>query len=150
MRTIPFLLAFLAPLLLAAQDQPPELQALNDLYGGAVRFKIDRHDRLIADFFEGATHYRQDVAYLEHLDPGAIAFNTEEGAVMLKCNGANGQCIDKELFKLNTIRHTGRSNLPPAPGDADGTRSIAALHALIATAQERLAHAGGTSAPPRP
>ncbi|MBL8001400.1 MAG: hypothetical protein JNL05_05500 [Flavobacteriales bacterium] len=150
MRHIPVLFAFLAPLLLVAQAPPAELQALNDLYGGVVRFKIDKHDRLVADFFDGATHYRQDVAYLEHLDPGAIAFNAEEGAVMLTCTEGNGQCIDKELFKLNTIRHTGRSNLPPAPGDADGARSIAALRALIGSAQERLVNAGGTSGPKRP
>jgi len=134
---LPFLLAFCnAPVM--AQDLDADLAAANDLFKGQVRFKVDQKDRLIADFFDGSGHYRQDVVYLEFLAPDAFAYNGEEQVVMLRCTDTNAQCIDKELFKLNTIRHSGRMNLPVPAGDPEGANAIKLLADLVRHAQAAL------------
>ena len=122
-----------------AQGTQAGLARVNELFGGQVRFKIDKRDRLVADFFDQSGHYRQDVVYLEFLAPEAFAFNAEEQVVMLRCADAHAQCIDKEVFKLNTIRHMGRMNLPLPPDDPEGSKAIAALADLIRKAQAELA-----------
>ena len=121
-----------------AQDTQAGLAHVNELFGGQVRFKIDKRDRLVADFFDQSGHYRQDVVYLKFLDTEAFSFNAEEQVVMLRCADGHAQCIDKEVFKLNTIRHMGRMNLPLPEGDPDGSKAIAALAELIRQAQAEL------------
>ncbi|MBK8614513.1 MAG: hypothetical protein IPN85_13760 [Flavobacteriales bacterium] len=132
-----------------AQDPNEGLVRVNELFGGQVRFKIDKRDRLVADFFDQSGHYRQDMVYLEFLAPEAFAFNAEEQVVMLRCADAHSQCIDKEVFKLNTIRHMGRMNLPLPAGDPDGSKAIAALSDLIRQAQAGLSAVETKSPVPR-
>jgi uncharacterized protein YciU (UPF0263 family) len=122
-----------------AQDLRSDLAGANALFDGVIRFKLDKDDRLIADFFDGSTHYRQDVVFVEYLAPETFAYNAEEQVVMLRCKDEQAQCIDKELFKLNTIRHTGRMNLPVPNGDPQGERSIAILADLVRHAQAAMA-----------
>ena len=145
----------LLPLLLAcctvplmAQDMDADLAATNDLFKGQVRFKVDQKDRLIADFFDGSGHYRQDVVYLEFLAPDAFAYNAEEQVVMLRCTDAHAQCIDKELFKLNTIRHSGRMNLPVPAGDPEGAKAVKLLADLVRHAQASLTASDETKSGP--
>jgi hypothetical protein len=122
-----------------AQDLRSDLTRANALFDGSIRFKVDKDDRLVADFFDGATHYRQDVVYIEYLAPETFAYNAEEQVVMLRCKDEQAQCIDKELFQLNTVRHTGRMNLPVPAGDPHGERSIAIMADLVRHAQAAMA-----------
>lgn len=121
-----------------AQTIDERLAAVNTVFAGSVQMQIDRQDRLVIDYFEGSNRFRQDVVPVIHLD-SAIAFSREEDAVVVPCLAAHGQCIDKEIIKLNTIRPTGRSNLPRPPNDPEGARAIAALKALITAAHAELA-----------
>lgn len=132
-----------------AQETQAGLARVNELFGGQVRFKIDKRDRLVADFFDQSGHYRQDVVYVEFLAPEAFAFNAAEQVVMLRCADAHAQCIDKEVFKLNTIRHMGRMNLPLPASDPDGSKAITALADLIRQAQAELAAVETKSTDPR-
>ncbi|MFZ1687450.1 MAG: hypothetical protein WAU70_08520 [Flavobacteriales bacterium] len=120
-----------------AQTVDQDMAIANELFAGRVKFHIDREDRLIADIFGEQGLVRQDVAYVDMLDPAAVGYSDEEQAVVLKCKATEAQCIDKEIFKLNAIRHTGRSVLQIAPDKKDG--AIAALSALIRSAQEAMA-----------
>jgi hypothetical protein len=138
MRFLPFLLLLLN-LPLHAQGTEADLATVNALYDGQVRFKIDKQHRLVADFFDASGHYRQDVAYLEFLDADSIRYTPEEQVVTVRCRAGQDRCFDKELFKLNTIRHSGRMNLPLVAGDPDGERAMATLSDLIRHAQEHLA-----------
>ena len=52
---------------------------------------------------------RQDVVYIEFLDSTAVRWSEQERAVEMACAEAHGQCIDKEIFHLGTVRHTGEA-----------------------------------------
>ncbi len=139
MRTTAIVPALLFTLLASAQPEVAPLGELNTLYDGAVRFRVDREDRLIVDLFDESGHIRQDVAYIEHLAADGFRFSTEEAVVVMGCGADNPNCISKEVFRMNVIRHTGRSIVPLAAGDPGGTRAIALLSALVAGSQEAIA-----------
>ncbi|MEO8590535.1 MAG: hypothetical protein ABI432_14255 [Flavobacteriales bacterium] len=122
-----------------SQTVDERIAAVNAVFGGAVHMKMDKQQRLVIDFFDGSNRFRQDLVLLVQLDTLAVAFSPEEDAVVIGCLAAHGQCIDKEIFKLNAIRRTGRSNLPRPPQDPGGEQAMAALKDLITTAQEQLA-----------
>lgn len=115
------------------------LQELNALYGGSVRFKIDQEDRLVTDLFDHTGHFRQDVVYIEFLDTAGFKYSEEEAALVLTCASDHANCIEKEVFRMNVIRHTGRSVLPVPAGDAEGSRAIGLLVALVGEAQQAIA-----------
>jgi hypothetical protein len=117
-----------------AQDVDAHLTTANEIFNGKVKFRIDRDDRLIADLFTDQGLVRQDVAYVEFLSPDSIFYSEAEQAVVMKCKAGEAQCIDKEIFKLNAIRHTGRSTFPIGPEKKQ--EAIAALAAVIRSAQE--------------
>ncbi|MBK8338528.1 MAG: hypothetical protein IPK99_00230 [Flavobacteriales bacterium] len=136
--TTPLLLIAVVPS--NAQDQrQPLLAELNTLYRGEVKFRIDKDDRLVADFFDASGHFRQDAVYIEYLDSTGFRFNAEENAVVMNCNAANANCIEKEIFKLNVIRHTGRSNFPVPRGDSEGRNTITTLGRLVGQVQVEMA-----------
>jgi len=126
-----------------AQELQTELNAVNELFGGSAVMKLDKHHRLVVDFHDASGRYRQDIVPVMHLDPDNISYSTEEDAVVLGCRTDKAQCIDKEIFKLNTVRHTGRSNLPRPLGDAGGERTMLALRDLLRSAQDQVASAAG-------
>lgn len=125
--------------LLQARSPGVILQELNALYEGTVRFRLDQEDRLVADLFDRTGHFRQDVVYVEFLDPDGFKFSEEESAVVMTCASDHANCIEKEVFRMNVIRHTGRSVFPVAAGDADGARAIGLLAALVSEAQQEIA-----------
>ncbi|HRH69129.1 MAG TPA: hypothetical protein PLB89_06465 [Flavobacteriales bacterium] len=118
--------------------QTPSLTTINDAFAGKITFKIDRHQRLVADFFDDGNRFRQDIAPLVELDPDGVSFSPEEDAVVLKCLSEKGQCFTKEIFKLDVVRLTGRSTLPRPADDAGGERTMADLRDLIRTSQAQL------------
>lgn len=120
-----------------------DLEAVNAHFEGLVRFTIDNRDRLVADLYDGGEHYRQDMAYVEFLDPGTFAFSPEEKLVMLKCTAEKGRCIDKEIFKLKSISHTGRMGLPLPASDPDGSQALVLLGKLVRDKQMALRGSGG-------
>ncbi|MBV6404731.1 MAG: hypothetical protein GFGODING_01489 [Flavobacteriales bacterium] len=138
MRTCSLFPAFLLALVAQAQPASGALNELNVLYDGAVRFRVDREDRLVVDLFDAGGHIRQDVVYVEFLDPGGIRYSAEEAAVVMACADGHANCISKEVFKMNVVRHTGRSVFPLAAGDAEGARAIALLSAAIVEARQAL------------
>jgi hypothetical protein len=115
-----------------------DLEAVNTHFAGLARFAIDKQDRLVVDLFQDGARYRQDVVYVEFLDPAAFAFVAEEQAVVLKCADGHARCIDKEILKLDTISHTGRTNLPLPANDADGAQALALLGKLVRDKQTEL------------
>lgn len=131
-------LTTLGPSLLA-QTIDERLAAVNGIFTGTAQVRLDKQQRLVIDFFEGSNRFRQDLVPIAQLDPAAVSFSPEEDAVVIGCLAEHGQCIDKEIFKLNTIRRTGRSNLPRPTNDPDGASAISALKELITTAHEQLA-----------
>lgn len=139
MRTLIGLFLFCTAVPLEARSPTTILQELNALYNGSVRFKIDQEDRLVADLFDHTGHFRQDVVYIEFLDPNGFKFSEEESAVVMTCASDHANCIEKEVFRMNVIRHTGRSVFPAAAGDADGAKAIGLLAALVSEAQQEIA-----------
>lgn len=133
------LFLFFSAALIQARSPITILQELNALYGGSVRFKIDQEDRLVADLFDHTGHFRQDVVYIEFLDTAGFKYSEEEAAVVMTCASDHANCIEKEVFRMNVIRHTGRSVLPVAAGDRDGAQAIGLLSALVSEAQHAIA-----------
>lgn len=129
---------------LCAQIATNELAAVNDRFAGNVQVKIDRRDNFIFDFFDANGRFRQDVVPVEQLDADNLHYSVEEDAVILACKGEFPQCISKEIFKLNTIRATGRSNLARPTSDEGGAASMEALRVLILAAQAQLVALGET------
>jgi hypothetical protein len=127
-----------------AQGLGPELAELNQLFAGTAQFKLDKHEQLVIDLFDASGRFRQDIVALEHLDPAAMHYSTEEDAVIIGCIAAEGQCFSKEIFKHNTIRRSGRCNLPRPAHDTDGAAVINAFRALIEAAKAQLAANGET------
>jgi hypothetical protein len=126
----------LATTLVQAQSTPQEptadaldaavtndLAALNNHFSGIVTFRIDKRDRLIADYMNGGSTYRTDIAYFDFLDASACAYNEEEKTLMLQCQDPRSKCIDKEIKKSGTISPTGRMNLPLPATDARGEKA---------------------------
>ena len=138
-------LAILALLPIQLFAQTPPVEPVNTAFAGKVIFKIDRHHRLVADFFDHGNRFRQDIAPLVELDPDRVSFSPEEDVIVLKCLSDKGQCFTKEIFKLDVVRLTGRSTLPRPSDDAGGERTIAILQDLIRTTRAELVQiVGGT------
>ncbi len=100
-----------------------DLAALNTHFNGIVNFRIDKRDRLIADYMNGGSVYRTDIAYFDFLDASACGFNEEEKTLMLQCQDPRSKCIDKEIKKSGAISPTGRMNLPLPATDAKGEKA---------------------------
>lgn len=137
--TITTLLILLTIPSLWAQTLDERIAAVNAVFAGSVQLRTDKQHRLVIDFYNGSDRFRQDMVAIAHLDSSAVSYSVEEDAVVIRCLTAHDQCIEKEIFKLNTLRHTGRSNLPRPPDDVNGERAISALRQLLITAQEELA-----------
>lgn len=123
------LLALLAPQ--AAWSQTAELEALNTLFSGSVVMKLDRKQQLVIDLYDASGRFRQDVVAASSVDPATIHFSAEEDAIILGCVSPDARCFRKELFKSNSVRMTGRCNLPRPLEDAGGSATIEALRAFI-------------------
>jgi hypothetical protein len=128
----------------SAQIATEEINAVNALFNKSVVVRVDRQDRFVFDLFDATGRFRQDVVPVEQLDADNIHYSAEEDAVIIGCKAENAQCISKEIFKLNTIRLTGRSNFPRPSTDDGGVATMAALRALILAAQQQLPTAGET------
>lgn len=128
-----------------AQDVDAKLKDLNTILDGGAKVRIDRNDRLIIDVFANGELVRQDIAYMDYLSPEGVTYNSEEQALVLTCKAEEPQCIDKEVFKHNTIKHTGRSTLLMPPDT--GARAVEALRALLHAELARLANDAGATMP---
>lgn len=122
-----------------ALEAPGKLDELNAAFDGRVRFDYDRAGRLVADHYDQTGRFRQDVVYLEHLDPSSVTWITEESAIVVKCLASEEQCIVKELFKSGKVVPTARMNMNMPAGDPARERAMDALRSLISGEQERLA-----------
>ncbi len=128
-----------------AMGQSTALGRLNKAFNGQVVFALDRQDRLTADHMQDRQHIRQDVVYVEFLDADKVEWNSAERSIVLLCAEAHPQCIDKEIFKLNTVRHTGRCPIA-WPGDEDlAEQVIADLREVIREGQAAAASRSGTA-----
>ena len=101
-----------------------DLAALNSHFSGVVSFRIDKRDRLIADYTNGGSAYRTDIAYFDFLDASTCSFNEEEKTLMLQCQDPRSKCIDKEIHKTNIISPTGRMNLPLPSSDLKARKPV--------------------------
>lgn len=100
-----------------------DLTALNAHFSGIVSFRIDKRDRMIADYVNGGSTYRTDIAYFDFLDASTCAFNEDEKTLMLQCQDPRSKCIDKEIKKNGAISPTGRMNLPLPASDPKGEKA---------------------------
>lgn len=125
-----------------AQSSTEALTAVNTAFAGSVQVKLDRHQQVVFDLYEAGTRIREDIVIPSDLDTTLIHFSVEENAVIIGCRTDKPQCISKEIFKLNTIRLTGRSNLPCPTADPGGEATIKALRQLVTIASQQLAAAG--------
>lgn len=141
MRFTFLLVAALLPCLVMATDPlrsiAQDLQALNELHQGRLKFRVDKEDRLVIDHFDGSGHFRQDLVYIEFLDTATFVFDTDEQAIMLACRIDQANCMGKELFRMNTIRRTGRANLPTVASDPEGAHTIALLRSIVRATVQR-------------
>ncbi len=113
-----------------------DLAALNNHFSGVVSFRIDKRDRLIADYISSGSTVRTDVAYFDFLDASTCAFNEEEKTLMLQCQDPRSKCIDKEIHKTNIISPTGRMNLPLPASDPKGDKARQLLVKFIEHKQD--------------
>lgn len=116
-----------------ASAQADGLGALNELFGGSAVFKLDKRQQLVIDIHDANGRFRQDVVPVLSIDPERIHFSVEEDAVILGCRAGHDRCFSKELFKLNTVRLTGRCNLPRPPHDSGGLATMDAIREWLAT-----------------
>lgn len=105
--------------------------ALNGLFAGSVRFRIDDQDRVVIDFLDRGGRYRQDQAPLAHIDPATIRFDPEQDALLMGCRTGHERCFTKEVFRLSAIRSTSWIQLPRPPEDPAGAATAEALRALL-------------------
>lgn len=119
------------------QDLSDELARVRSAFGPTYRFEVDRQDRLVIDLLRDGRPARQDVVYLEFLDTAGVRWSEAERSVELSCLDARGQCIDKEIYHLGTVRHTGRSALPLPEGRA-ADEAVEALRELIVAGRDRV------------
>ena len=105
------------------------LNELNGAYSGAYRFSVNKEKQLVVDFFNGSGHFRTDLVYLDFLDPEKVSYNAEEKAVAIRC-GSEEKCIDKEIFKLDVVRHSSRINLKEASA-SQAEQSMALIRQII-------------------
>jgi len=117
----------------SAWSQTAELAALNALFAGSVVMKLDRKQQLVIDLHNASGRFRQDVVALASIDPASIHFSAEEDAVIMGCLPGHDRCFSKELFKSNSVRLTGRCNLPRPLEDNGGAATMEALRALVST-----------------
>jgi len=115
-----------------AHGQTDGLAVLNELFGGSVVLKLDKRQQLVIDVYDASARFRQDVAPLGSIDPERLHYSVEEDAVILECREGHDRCFSKELFKLNSVRLTGRCNLPRPPQDDGAAATLDALRALLA------------------
>ncbi len=108
-----------------------DLASLNTHFAGQARFKLDKRDRLVAEYLSNGAVVRTDVVYIEFLDAASCAFNAEEGTVMMQCQDPRSKCIEKQVQKSGVISPTGRMNLPVPTGDAEGVKALALLVKLV-------------------
>ncbi len=87
------------------------INELNGLYANTYRFSINSEKQLEVAFYNSSGHFRNDVVYLDFLDPEMIVYNTQEKAISIRCNNVQEKCIDKELFKLDVVRQSSRINI---------------------------------------
>lgn len=120
-----------------SKGQTHDLAPLNTAFAGAVTFKIDKQDRLVMDFLDEGSRFRQDIVRLQELDPDAVAYSAEEDGIALKCLADHAQCLSKEIFKLDVVRVTSRVTIARPADDVDGQRSIVLLRELIVSARTK-------------
>ncbi|MCB0794745.1 MAG: hypothetical protein KDB88_08415 [Flavobacteriales bacterium] len=136
-RTLLFTIATCTTMFSWAQEVDQLLKEINARYQGSVKFRIDKDDRLIADLFDQSGHFRQDAVYLEFLDPVTFRYSPEEDAVIMGCQEEHPGCVEKEVFKMNVIRHSGRSVLPAPAGDPEATATLSDLAELVSLVHVR-------------
>ena len=101
------------------------LNELNGAYAGSYRFSVNGEQQLEIDFFNGSGHFRQDIVYLDFLDPEMVTYNSDENAVAIRCAKEGDKCIDKEIYKLDVIRFSSRINLKEEnPTQAENTKAL--------------------------
>lgn len=130
-----------------SNDMKSILNELNGSYDGSYRFSVNGEKQLEIDFFNSSGHFRQDVVYLDFLDPEMVTYNSDENAVTIRCAKEGDKCIDKEIYKLDIIRHSSRINLKEeSPTQAENTmallKKIISLH--LESEKEKEANLGET------
>lgn len=113
-----------------------ELIQLNAHFNGIMSFRIDKRDRLIADYTNAGSTYRTDIAYFDFLDASTVIYNEEEKTLMLQCQDPRSKCIDKEVKKSGAISPTGRMNLPLPANDPKGEKAREILSRFIQHKQD--------------
>lgn len=126
---------FVVTLAAPAQSLKKPLAEANTIFTGVVEFKVDTRNRLVMDCFDEGQRYRQDIAAVKELDVDSIFWSAGEESIVLKCIPGKTKCFSKEIFKLDMVRLTARSNIPTPSGDPEGKQAIAVLKELIRTAQ---------------
>ncbi len=130
-----------------AQSLKKVVAEANATFAGVVQFKVDLRDRLIMDCFDQGERFRQDIAAVKELDVDSIFWSAGEESIVLKCIPGKTKCFSKEVFKLDMVRLTARSNIPCPNGDAEGEKAIVVLKELIRTAQDEVAALPNATSP---
>ncbi len=113
-----------------------DLAQLNAHFNGIASFRIDKRDRLVADYTNGGPVYRTDIAYFDFLDASTIAFNEDEKTLMLQCQDPRSKCIDKEVKKSGAVSPTGRMNLPLPANDPKGEKARELMSRFVQNKQD--------------
>lgn len=134
---------------LSSSAQQADLARVNGAFAGRARLHMDDERRLVVDHHDVSGLFRQDMAYIARLDAQTIAYSEEEHAVVVKCAGDFPQCIEKEIFKLNSISHTNRMNLPLEADEATRIAVVQGLRDAITSEQARLDPTAGETRTPQ-
>lgn len=103
---------------------------LNTIFAGSYRFHVNNEQQLEVEFYNESGNYRQDMVYLDFLDPEHVTYNSDEKAVSIRCAEDGEKCIDKEIYKLDVVRHSSRINMKQ-PDMAQAERSIELIKQII-------------------
>ena len=112
-----------------------ELVALNSHFNGSVKFRIDKQQRLVADYIQGGNTYRTDMAYVDFLDAGTCAYDAEQKSLILQCQDPRSKCIETEMRKPNSSSTVSHMSLPLPSNDPTGEKARKLLAGFVETKQ---------------
>lgn len=108
-----------------------DLSTLNAHFNNVVRFKLDKRDRLVAEYLDNGSAYRTDLVYIEFLDASGCVFDGEQKVMTVRCQDERSKCIDKEVHKTGAISQIGRMELPLPANDPTGEKARQLLAKLV-------------------
>lgn len=111
-------------------DEDYTLSYINERLDKQCQLKLERKN-LVVEFRQKGELVRVDYIFPETIEPEGIYYSEEEGAVIVVCFEKAGDCIQREILKLDRKMGYSRSNLTSNCAAEDCTGLAVAVQHLI-------------------